>query len=71
MVSRYVGFTLSTASFLPVAAGLAPEEAETRQENWGGVLQEVALPGCHGTADFMRQAVDFANNKCWGTLAAR
>jgi hypothetical protein len=52
-------------------AGLSPDQAQTRQENWGGVLQEVALPNCHGTADFLRQAVDFANNRCWGTLAAR
>jgi hypothetical protein len=59
------------AGICPLPAGLTPEQAQTRHENWGGVLQEVALPNCHGTADFLRQAVDFANNRCWGTLAAR
>lgn len=53
-----------------LVTGLTPEQAQTREENWGGVLQEVALRDCHGTADFMRQAVDFANEQCWGTLAA-
>lgn len=51
--------------------GLSPDEAHTREENWGGVLQEVAMSGCGGTPDFLRQAVEYANNRCWGTLAAR
>lgn len=52
-------------------AGLSPDEAQTRRENWAGVLQEVTLPGCRDTADFLQQAVKFANERCWGTLAAR
>jgi len=51
--------------------GLSPDEAQTRLESWCGVLQEVTFTGCGGPADFMAQAVDYANNKCWGTLAAR
>lgn len=50
--------------------GLSPDEAQTRLESWCGVLQEVTFTGCGGPADFMAQAVDYANNKCWGTLAA-
>jgi hypothetical protein len=50
--------------------GLKPEEAATQDENWCGVLQEISLPDCNGDAGaFMKAAVDFANNKCWGTLS--
>jgi hypothetical protein len=35
------------------------------------MLQEVALQGAADPGAFMQQAVDFANNQCWGTLAAR
>ncbi len=51
--------------------GLSPDEAQLRDESWGGVLQEVTFSGTTDAADFMKQAVDYANNKCWGTLAAR
>lgn len=51
--------------------GLSPAEAQTRDESWGGVLQEVVLSGTADPGDFMRQAVSYANDKCWGTLAAR
>eukprot|EP00803_Ostreobium_quekettii_P003512 evm.model.scf_151.13 EVM.evm.TU.scf_151.13 scf_151:96455-100439(-) len=51
-------------------SGLSPDEAQTRRENWCGVLQEVCLPGCGNDVDkFSREAVAFANNKCWGTLS--
>jgi hypothetical protein len=50
--------------------GLAPGEAAAGDENWCGVLQEVALPGCGGAAErFLPAAVDFANERCWGTLS--
>lgn len=50
--------------------GLSPEEADTKTENWVGVLQEVALPGCNGEAStFLNEAVKFANEKCWGSLS--
>lgn len=53
-------------------AGLQPSEANTQAENWCGVLQEVALPmtGADPSA-FLRAAVEYANNECWGTLACR
>jgi hypothetical protein len=50
--------------------GLSPEQADTRTENWVGVLQEVALPGCNGDAStFLKEAVKFANEQCWGSLS--
>lgn len=50
--------------------GLLPEEAATQDENWCGVLQEVAIVGCGGDAGaFLPAAVNFANEKCWGTLS--
>ena len=51
--------------------GLSPEEADTENENWCGVLQEVALTSSDGAdpAAFLQAAVNFANNKCWGTLS--
>lgn len=50
--------------------GLTPDQAATQHENWCGVLQEVALPGCGGDASrFLRSAVEYANDKCWGTLS--
>ncbi|KAI8465000.1 MAG: Aldehyde/histidinol dehydrogenase [Monoraphidium minutum] len=52
-----------------LAAGLTPEEAQTQDENWCGVVQEVALPGCGDARAFLEAAVEFANKRCWGTLA--
>lgn len=50
--------------------GLSPDEAATQDENWCGVLQEVALPGCGSDpAAFMAAAAAFANDRCWGTLS--
>ena len=50
--------------------GLSPAEAETRVENWVGVLQEVALPGCGGdAAAFLAAAVEYANSACAGSLS--
>lgn len=50
-------------------AGLTPETAQTQDENWCGVLQEVALDGCGGDpARFLEAATSFANDRCWGTL---
>ena len=41
-------------------------QAQTQQENWVGVLQEVALPDTDGTAQsFLSSAVAFCNNECW------
>lgn len=55
-----------------LAAGLAPSEARARDENWCGVLQEVALPGCGGDAGrFLEAAARYANDECWGSLACR
>ena len=45
-------------------------QAQTKTENWCGVLQEVALPGTYGDPDaFLEAAVRFANEDCWGTLS--
>jgi len=53
-----------------LVTGLSPSEALCRHENWCGVLQEVALPGCGGdSATFLSAAVEYANKQCWGTLA--
>lgn len=52
-----------------LVAGLSPDEAQTQEENWCGVIQEVALDGCGDAGSFLAAAVDYANNKCWGTLA--
>jgi len=50
--------------------GLTPEKASVDEEFWCGVLQEVAVPGCReDPALFMKKAVEFANEKCWGTLS--
>jgi hypothetical protein len=52
-----------------LVADLSPEQADTKNENWCGVLQEVALPntGTDGAA-FLEKAVEFANERCWGSL---
>ena len=45
-------------------------QAQTKTENWCGVLQEVALPGTYGDPEaFLDAAVKFANEECWGTLS--
>ncbi len=45
-------------------------QAQTKTENWCGVLQEVALPGTYGDPEaFLEAAVRFANEDCWGTLS--
>lgn len=56
----------------PCIADLKPSEANTQTENWCGVVQEVAIPmtGADSSA-FLRAAVEYANNQCWGTLACR
>ena len=46
-------------------------QAQTKHENWVGVLQEVQLPGTDGSApSFLSAAVDFCNKDCWGCLSA-
>lgn len=53
-------------------AGLSPSEASTQIENWCGVVQEMALSAAGADSGaFLRTAVDYANNECWGTLACR
>ena len=45
-------------------------QAQTKTENWCGVLQEVALPGTYADPEaFLEAAVRFANEDCWGTLS--
>ena len=45
-------------------------QAQTKTENWCGVLQEVALPGTYNDPEaFLDAAVKFANEECWGTLS--
>ncbi len=45
-------------------------QAVTDEENWCGVLQEVALPGTGGDPEaFLGAAVRIANERCWGTLS--
>lgn len=45
-------------------------QAATADENWCGVLQEVAFPGCGGGAGaFLDAVVPYCNDKCWGTLS--
>ncbi|GAB4824152.1 hypothetical protein N2152v2_011198 [Parachlorella kessleri] len=44
--------------------------ANTQDENWCGVMQEVAFPGCGGDAGkFLDAVVPYCNDKCWGTLS--
>lgn len=51
-------------------ANLSPESCNSQDENWCGALQEVVLPSkTSDAADFLKRAVDFANNKAWGTLS--
>ncbi len=46
-------------------------QASGQQENWCGVLQEVALPGADlaVASAFLPAAVAFANDKCFGNLS--
>lgn len=54
-----------------LATGLTPETADPQNENWCGVLQEVAIPGTNGDpSEFLSRAVAFANEKVWGSLSA-
>ena len=49
-------------------AGLTTENCRISQENWCGVLQEVALePG--SIEDYFIDAATFVNERCWGTLS--
>uniref|UniRef100_A0A1D2A582 Aldehyde dehydrogenase domain-containing protein n=1 Tax=Auxenochlorella protothecoides TaxID=3075 RepID=A0A1D2A582_AUXPR len=52
-------------------AGQSVDSVDAQHENWCGVLQEVALEGTGGDpAAFLRAAVEFANERVWGTLSA-
>lgn len=52
-------------------AGQSVDSVDAQHENWCGVLQEVALEGTGGDpAAFLRAAVEFANERAWGTLSA-
>ena len=45
-------------------------QAQPDVEHWCGVLQEVALPGTGAdAAAFLAGAVEFANERCEGTLS--
>lgn len=50
-------------------AGLTPDQAALEDENWSGCLQEVCLDCGGDPTRFMAAALDFANNRCWGTLS--
>ncbi|GLC43064.1 hypothetical protein PLESTM_001426900 [Pleodorina starrii] len=53
-----------------VAEGLSLDEGQLQNENWCGVVQEVALPGCGGDPErFMRAAAHTANTHIFGSLA--
>ena len=51
--------------------GLKPDEAAVSQENWCGVLQEVAIETDRpkSVPQFLEESLDFVNTKCWGTLS--
>lgn len=50
--------------------GLDEETCHVSEENWCGVLQEVALNRRgDSVAEYLALASDFVNNKCWGTLS--
>jgi hypothetical protein len=57
-------------------AGLTADQARVSEENWCGVVQEVALDYESSSSSqpdvpaFFRAAADFCNRRCWGTLAA-
>lgn len=44
------------------------EDVVFTSEAWCAILAETALPG-HSAGDFFSQAVDFCNDKVWGTLS--
>lgn len=48
--------------------GLTPDTCRVSEENWCGVLQEVALDS-HSMEDYFSRAEIFVNDKCWGTLS--
>eukprot|EP00892_Ulva_mutabilis_P004703 jgi/Ulvmu1/2604/UM014_0055.1 len=58
-----------------LAAGLAPEDAQTDAETWSPALQEVSLPvpatadGSVDVPEFLAAAVAFCNERCFGTLS--
>lgn len=53
-----------------VVPDVPPEEGAyaLNTEAWCGVLAETALDA-RGPVDFLEKAVDFANERCWGTLS--
>ena len=44
-------------------------QADLTHENWVGVLQQVDIPAGGNPDSFLQQAVNLANNRCWGTLS--
>ncbi|GMH35791.1 hypothetical protein BSKO_03659 [Bryopsis sp. KO-2023] len=64
---HHSGSKVSTLPFLLVT-GQSPEESSTRMETWTTAVQEVLLPTNESDpASFLRSAVQFANESCWGT----
>ncbi len=54
----------------PSATRASCLQAELDKEHWCSVLQEIALPGTGADpAAFLAQAVQFANERCEGTLS--
>jgi acyl-CoA reductase-like NAD-dependent aldehyde dehydrogenase len=50
--------------------GLTPTTCAVNQENWCGVLQEVALnTGRTSVESFFQAAASFTNDACWGSLS--
>ena len=48
---------------------LSAMQADLTHENWVGVLQQVDIPAGGNPDSFLQQAVNLANNRCWGTLS--
>lgn len=44
-------------------------QADLTHENWVGVLQQVDIAGGGRAETFLPQAVNLANDRCWGTLS--
>ena len=44
-------------------------QADLTHENWVGVLQQVDIPGGGRADTFLPEAVNLANDRCWGSLS--
>ena len=62
---------MSLRCYCALCHSLSPSgvQADVKHENWVGVLQQIDISGGGNPDSFLPQAVNFANNKCWGNLS--